>query len=561
MIRNNTMVGAAAGNPGTAPTNWLWPTAGGNLTKVEIIGVGIESGIEYIDVQLVASGAIVPVITFDQLTQIVAANGQTWANSIYLKLAGGSLTNVDLQNRVVYRDAGGTALTSQNAAVVPTSSALRTQRNTNAFAASDASTARITGALFITFAGAGDITLRIGLPQLQLGSDATPAISTSGSAVYLPRSNAYQDYNPSTLAPLGFLIEEQRTNSIRNNTMVGAVSGTPGTLPTNWFTFTALTGLTLTLSVGTENGINYLGVRLSGTPSGAGTYFVGFDQSNGCAASTGQTFTNSIYLNMPSGSMTGITDLKLGIDEYNSGPTLVKTNLGSALTAPTASGLATQRQSYSVALGGVATASALPYLRYNLSGAAIDITLRIGLPQLELGAFATSVIKTTTTAATRLADSATITGTNFSSWYNQTEGTFVAEKALGLVANGGNQFTVRASDNTFNNSNGILSSSTGYMTISTASGGVFDGLATVAQLQVSKVFNKTAGAYKANDLAISYNGNAVVTDGSATIPTSLTRLDIGKDHIGANDSEQMWLKSFSYYRTRLPNATLVSLST
>ncbi|MFM6192892.1 MAG: hypothetical protein ACKPFF_10615, partial [Planktothrix sp.] len=42
------------------------------------------------------------------------------------------------------------------------------------------------------------------------------------------------DHNPNTKESLGLLIEEQRTNSIRNNTMQGAVAGTPGTLPTNW---------------------------------------------------------------------------------------------------------------------------------------------------------------------------------------------------------------------------------------------------------------------------------------------------------------------------------------
>jgi hypothetical protein len=59
------------------------------------------------------------------------------------------------------------------------------------------------------------------------------------------------------------------------------------------------------------------------------------------------------------------------------------------------------------------------------SGAAIDITLRIAAPQLELGAFPTSYIPTTTAAATRSADSAVVTP--ISSFYNQSEGTLFAE--------------------------------------------------------------------------------------------------------------------------------------
>jgi hypothetical protein len=44
--------------------------------------------------------------------------------------------------------------------------------------------------------------------------------------------------------------------------------------------------------------------------------------------------------------------------------------------------------------------------------------------QLEAGAFPTSYIPTTASTVTRSADTATMTGTNFSSWYNQSEGTF-----------------------------------------------------------------------------------------------------------------------------------------
>jgi hypothetical protein len=44
--------------------------------------------------------------------------------------------------------------------------------------------------------------------------------------------------------------------------------------------------------------------------------------------------------------------------------------------------------------------------------------------QLEQGSFPTSYIPTTTSILTRGADVASITETNFSSWYNQTEGTW-----------------------------------------------------------------------------------------------------------------------------------------
>jgi len=49
--------------------------------------------------------------------------------------------------------------------------------------------------------------------------------------------------------------------------------------------------------------------------------------------------------------------------------------------------------------------------------------------QVEVGSFPTSYIPTTGTALTRSADVASITGTNFSSWYNQSEGSFYYEGA------------------------------------------------------------------------------------------------------------------------------------
>lgn len=46
--------------------------------------------------------------------------------------------------------------------------------------------------------------------------------------------------------------------------------------------------------------------------------------------------------------------------------------------------------------------------------------------QVEAGAFATSYIPTTTTSLTRNADVVSMTGTNFSSWFNASQGAFVA---------------------------------------------------------------------------------------------------------------------------------------
>ena len=57
--------------------------------------------------------------------------------------------------------------------------------------------------------------------------------------------------------------------------------------------------------------------------------------------------------------------------------------------------------------------------------------------QYEIGAFPTSYIPTTTSAVTRSADNASMTGTNFSSWYNSSEGTVYTKANSNNLANGG----------------------------------------------------------------------------------------------------------------------------
>ena len=64
--------------------------------------------------------------------------------------------------------------------------------------------------------------------------------------------------------------------------------------------------------------------------------------------------------------------------------------------------------------------------------------------QFEVGAFATSYIATTGASATRAADVATMTGTDFSAWYRQDGGTLVAEFRVSsnFASNGSNGFFV-----------------------------------------------------------------------------------------------------------------------
>jgi hypothetical protein len=387
--------------------------------------------------------------------------------------------------------------------------------------------------------------------MFQNGASLFDYIPTTTAAVYLPRSNAYQDHNPSTLAPLGFLIEEARTNSIRNNTMQGAVAGTPGTAPTNWSVDTTGGVFTRTIAgPSTEDGITYLDVRLQA--SGAGTFAIRFEGNTQIAASVGQAWTNSAYVKLAGGSLTNAA-CTIRIRENNAVGTIL-TEQSLAFT-PTSAALRTQRALLSYTLTQALVAFVNPRIEVAFSGAG-DLTLRIGLPQLELGAFATSPILTTAAAATRLADVASITGTAFSSFWNQTEGTIVAK--FSVAADATSKAIVTVSDATANERLMINTNSA----LAGTSFRVVDG--GVDQCDISRVAAYSAGqqlnvavAYKVNDFAISFNGSAVGTDASGTIPT-VTQMNIGGSFSGV--PANVHIQSIADYSKRLPNSTLQTLA-
>ena len=275
----------------------------------------------------------------------------------------------------------------------------------------------ISGSNLVTFTRASSGTF--------VGSDGLLKTATTNEARF--------DHNPTTGESLGLLVEEQRTNSIRNNTGVGAAAGTPGTDPTNWSLSAAGNNVTKeVVGLGTENGIPYVDIRYSGTPTAGNSVSIAFEPTNFIAAASGQTWTESVFIKLQAGSFSGTsTTLSLLGTDGTAGTE----NFSSPFITSTPTNLQNGRLSVTATFASASTTRAQPRVRIGFTvGVAFDITLRIGLPQLEQGAFATSPILTTTAAATRSADVPSITGANFSSWYNQTEGTMFANATAAVAA-------------------------------------------------------------------------------------------------------------------------------
>jgi hypothetical protein len=182
--------------------------------------------------------------------------------------------------------------------------------------------------------------------------------------------------------------------------------------------------------------------------------------------------------------------------------------------------------------------------------------------QLEVGTTATSYIPTTSSQVTRsadvsssgqytrLADSAEMLT---STWFNKDEGSFLT--TLSNVSNPAGSIVMV--DKGLNSWSGRIqmsmnSSLTVVQTnIVNDAGGI--------DVQLSTTGLKTVFAYKTNDCANSANDSIIATDSSATLPTSLTKMHIGKSPV-SNYILDGTLAKLAYYPKRLSNAELQSLT-
>ena len=174
--------------------------------------------------------------------------------------------------------------------------------------------------------------------------------------------------------------------------------------------------------------------------------------------------------------------------------------------------------------------------------------------QAEAGSFATSYIPTTTATVTRAADVASMTGTNFSSWYRQDEGTLLAS-AISFGPSAAN-FVADIDEGAVVNEIGLAVSSTFFWGLVYNSGSYQADLRYGTPVANSKFLASLA--YKANNFQLSANGVAYSPDTSGSVP-AMARMTIGSRTNTAN-----WLNGtiarFAYYPVRLPDAQLQALT-
>jgi hypothetical protein len=251
--------------------------------------------------------------------------------------------------------------------------------------------------------------------------DTATVINSSGNIAPINADLPRFDFDPITLLCKGLLIEEARTNlflysaefdniywgKIRSSITANATISPDG----------ASTGDKLVENL--DNGTHLIVRTETTTNTSANTWSIYAKASErpsiNIVVREGTTFLRSsnATFNLSAGTVGAVS---------NAG--------GSSATAAIENaGNGWYRCSLTITLGGVDTNSQALFQLNNGSVSSYQGDGTSGIfiwgAQLEAGAFATSYIPTTTTSLTRNADNVSMTGTNFSDWYNASEGNFL----------------------------------------------------------------------------------------------------------------------------------------
>ena len=430
---------------------------------------------------------------------------------------------------------------SGNAATATTATTATTLSGTGSLSALDysytADFPSVRPSLLLDFANSKALDPRVSFSRASTGTYVGADGLIKTAAINEPRF----DHNPSTGESLGLLIEESRTNLLTYSEQFNNAAWTKSN-----------TTVSANAAIAPDGTTTADLVYPNSTGSGRSLY-------QSAAGTIGVSYTRSIFL-----KTNGIRYACLGCG----GPSLAAWfDLQNGTVGTIAGGVTATIQSYGSGwyrCSVTNTASGTTIFFGDLILASADNSTSVtangtdGIyywgAQLEAGAFPTSYIPTTAATVTRSADVAQMTGTNFTSWYRQDEGTVYCQATSNSTANSA-YWSLQGSS-----SNGITvlvypSNRISYQVIDTSAQADLN-FAAYSSVGVAR----TAAAYKANDFAVAGNGGTVSTDTSGTVPT-LTSFVIGNYPGGGTSYDYSGtISRLAFYPLRLSNAQLQNLT-
>jgi hypothetical protein len=368
------------------------------------------------------------------------------------------------------------------------------------------------------------------------GNTAT-VVNSSGYVTPINADLPRFDYDPIALTCKGLLIEESRTNSL---------------LYSEEFNLWSQSGtVNVTQNAATSPGNTLTADEIIGTTTSSNRRF------QTLALTSGVAYSYSIFAKETSGSQPGFRILnaassivmRLDILFTSGVPAFVNTT---GATNPKIENYGNGWYKISGTYTAAATENHFITVYPDRSGT--QKTVYVWGAQLEAGAFATSYIPTVASQVTRSADVATMTGTNFSDWFNATEGTFTFQGVNYDIST--TKVILDATDGTLDERIQLSTAVNKYFMADGGSTQANFGTGTIT----ANVAYKMVAAYKLNDLAFALNGAATQTDNTATLPT-LNQMTIGTRAVFVNINQYSgWLQKLNYYPQRLINAEVQAFS-
>jgi hypothetical protein len=373
-----------------------------------------------------------------------------------------------------------------------------------------------------------------------------PVLQTAASGV------ARFDHNPTTFESLGLLIEESRTNLLTYSEQFdnavwakGAATVTPNTIVAPDGT---LTGDILIADTTTSE--HYA------------------DNSTGFTVTTGTTYTSTVFVKAG-----GLTDASIRFTtaaRWTGGVVpqvrfnLIDQTMTVVSGTPSAYTITSVGNGwFRISMSAACISSGASANRIALmSGGNFSFTgngysgIYVWGAQLEAGAFATSYIPTVASQVTRSTDAPTITGANFSSWYNNAQGTLYSEASTYDVSSSGKTgFAI----NDGTTSNRFV---TGHSTVKAfiAKAGNTQYTNSFGGVTVTNnVASRIALAYASNNVNAATNGVIGGVDDTVVEVPVVTQSNIGS-LAGSSASLNGTIRKIAYYPIRLTNAQLQALT-
>ena len=378
---------------------------------------------------------------------------------------------------------------------------------------------------------------------------------TTTAAYYGPRLV----YDPVTLASLGILVEEARTNvNVQSNTLTNAawaisaatIGGTPIVAPDGSTTASVM-----------DDGVT------------AAEHFITIASPPATTASTNYTY--SIYVKNGTRRYVGLSLGRLGSSgvyvaakfDLVAGTYVTTTAGGGTLASAGIEAVGNDWWRISVCgqLGAVTDLYGIFWMgndattfggsRGRQSYTGTNATVYPWGAQLEAGTGASSPIPTTTASVTRAGDDVVLTGLSLVN-----SGLTVVSEARGVVGFAGNGGAVVLDDGSSNNRLTNYTSSVTSLRAFSAVGG--SGVNIVGGTATDGAPFKQATAFDGvNRVATSGNGSAVATGTNALTPALFVNMRVGRTSQGLSEFRNGTISRIRVYKTALSDAQLQSLST